>query len=170
MKNFEQFRASVYEMDNKNPDFTTGSDCHYKTKKKLFQYSDILAIASKGSSKDDLYRNLKRGGALIYVKGRQEPYVTCDKESVDVLVKKLNRNPFACCSGLNQVGSSNIYAKRYSLIDKNHIFLEDIKVSLYITNYAYRTIKWVDDVLKGKLKKSCFFATKKRLRAKYKKM
>ena len=169
MKNFELLRVSVYyknEKDDSNPDFTAGCDCHYKTHNILLWFSDILAIASKGSSMDDMYRNLSRGGALVYVKGRKEPYVTRDDESVNNIYTKLNRNPFSCYSGINQVGSSNLYAKDYTMIDEHTIELNEIGVRLYITKEAHRKLKWVTKVLDGKIQKTCFFATKKHLRKK----
>lgn len=175
MKDFEQLRISVYyknEKDNSNPDFTAGGDCHYKTHTILLRYSDILAIASKGSSMDDKYRNkkLSRGGALVYVKRRKDPYVTDDKESVTQIITKLNRNPFCCLSGLSQVGSSNLYAKEYTIIDEHTIELGEIGVHLYITKEAHRKLKWVTKVLSGKIQKTCFFDTKNRLRKKYQKL
>ena len=173
MKNFEQLRISVYyktEQDQSNPDFTVGSEWHYKTHKILLKYSDILAIASKGASMDGIYTKLERGGALVYVKGRKEPYVTRDDESVTNIYAKLNRNPFCCYSGLNQVGSSKLYAKEYTYIDKNIIAIhidDETKVPLHITKEAHRKLKWVSKAMKGKAQKTCFFDTKKRSRKKY---
>ena len=173
MKDFEQLRISVYyknEKDNSNPNFTAGSECHYKTHKILLRYSDILAIASKSTSMDNTYINMSRGGALVYVKGRKDPYVTDDKESVTKIITKLNRNPFCCLSGLSQVGSSNLYAEEYTIIDEHTIELGEIGVHLYITKEAHRKLNWVTKVLRGKIQKTCFFDTKKRLKKKYQKL
>jgi len=170
MKDFERLRVSVYyknEKDNINPDFTEGSYCHYKTHTILLKYSDIIAIASKGASVEN---NYSRGGALVYVKGRKEPYVTDDKESVTQIIAKLNRNPFSCLSGLSQVGSSKLYAKDYTIIDEHTIELSEIGVQLSITKEAHRKLKWVTKVLSRKIQKTCFFDTKNRLRKKYQKL
>lgn len=167
MKNFEQLRISVY--DDSYLDFTAGSDCHFKTHKILLNYSEVLAIATKLA--DVRYgKKVKRGGALVYVKGRNTPYLTNDTESVNQIYAKINRNPFGCYSGLRQVGSSNLYAKEYIVIDENTILLTDINVRLKISHEAYRKLKWVAKVKNGKILKSCFFETKNHLRKKYQKL
>lgn len=143
MKNFEYLRISIY---NENPDFTAGSDCHYKTHKILLPYSDILAICTKKASCDDKYRNTKRGGALIYVIGREDPYVTSDKDSFAQIISKINRNPFGCCSGLTPVGQS-VYAIAYQVIDNQTILLDGTTVYLYITKNANVKRKKVNNIL-----------------------
>lgn len=166
MKNFEYLRISVYDdINGSNPDFTMGSECKFKTHKILLPYSDILAITTKKASCDNRYMKLSRGGALVYVKGREEPYVTNDAESFVQIISKINRNPFGCCSGLFPVGAS-IYSKAYSIINKQKILIDGTNIYLYITKESNRRIRWIDDVIRGRKKKSCPYFTRKRTRKK----
>ncbi len=166
-KNFEYIRVTVYEdINGNNPDFTAGGECHYKTRKILLPYSSILAITTKKASCDSRYTKLSRGGALIFVKGRKEPYLTNDEDSFSRIISRINRNPFGCCSGLFPVGA-NIYSKAYSVIDKQKILIDGTNIYLYITKETNRRIRWTDDIIKrGKIKKSCPHLTRKRTRKK----
>lgn len=166
-KNFEYLRVSVYEdINGNNPDFTAGAECHYKTRKIFLPYSSILAITTKRASCNSKYTKLSRGGALVYVKGHEEPYLTNDKDSFTQIISRINRNPFGCCSGLFPVGAS-IYSKAYTLIDKQKILIDGTSIYLYITKETNRRIRWIDDIIKrGKIKKSCPNLTRKRTRKK----
>ena len=154
-----------------------GEDCHHYSETKVFHFSKILAISTKGLYEKAQY---SRGGALIFVKDREEPYLTRDDYSVKQLYKELNKNPFACFSGLNQYGSCNLYAKYESAKiikdkDTHYVILEN-GAKLILTKEAYRKMKWVqrvkifyDELLSPRAKtkgpkKSCFFETKKECR------
>lgn len=163
---------------------TDKKDCHHYSENQVFHFSEILAISSKGLYEKKHY---SRGGALIFVKSRPEPYLTRDDYSVKKIYQELNKNPLACFSGLNQYGSCNLYAKHESAKDikengKHYVVLEN-GARLFLSKEAYRKKKWVQDVItniklllnpqictselnkiKKGSKKSCFFETKKECR------
>lgn len=172
MEDFEQLRLHIYRDEDARYLRNDDASQHLKTHPRKIKYSDIIAIATKGASLDIRYKSLKRGGALVYVKGRRDPYVTRDDESVKAIIAKLERNPFCCCSGLSQVGSSNIYADsvNYTRSANGTILLKNINVSLELTSFAIRKLNWIANYFKWGKQDSCFFETKNRLRRKYKKV
>ena len=153
-----------------------GDDCHYKTEERTFKFSELLAIATKGAYQS---HHIKRGGALVFVRDRKDPYVTRDDYSVKKIIDTLNENPFACFSCLTQAGSPNIYVYNYGVKVKNNklFFCCDFEVKnnnlilpngaqLFLTKEAKRKLNWVNYVLTKGSKKSCFFENKKKIREK----
>ena len=141
-----------------------GEDCHHYSGNQVFHFSEILAISSKGLYEKKHY---SRGGALIFVKNREEPYLTRDDYSVKKIYQELNKNPLACMSGLNQYGSCNLYAKYESAKiikdkDKNtHYVILENGAKLILTKEAYRKIQWLKRWREKGVMKTCFFETKK---------
>jgi hypothetical protein len=164
----ELITIPVYD-EERYPDmgyFKDSHDIHYFTKEKSFRYEDILAITTKDSPIDQKY-HCSRGGALIFVRGREVPYLTEDHYSVKKIYRELNQNPLACLSGLNQVGSSKIYANEGELV--GNIYVLPNGVRLYLTDDAVRKLKFIKYVCTKGSKKSCFYETKSHHRMKYKK-
>ena len=79
----EVIEIPVYDDEEyQNLDFLSEySDTHYKTKMKSFNYEDILAITTKETPLESRY-HCSRGGALIFVKDRETPFLTADLYSV----------------------------------------------------------------------------------------
>lgn len=146
--------------------FSDSSECHYFTKEKSFKFGDILAITTKDSPINQQY-HCSRGGALIFVKGRETPYLTEDHYSVKRIYNELNQNPLACLSGLNQIGSSHIYAKDGEIRGNEYVLPNGVR--LHLTNDAMRKLKFVKSVCTRWPKKTCFYETKSRHRKKHKK-
>lgn len=142
--------------------FKDDSDCRYSTIEKTFKYDEILAITTRESSVENCYRGSRRG-ALIFVKDRKIPYLAI--ESVREIYRRLNQNPLACLSGLNQIGSSRIYAKVGKIEGNEFIFSNGVR--LYLTKDAVKKMKFIHHILKFGPKLTCFFDTKKRNRKKY---
>ena len=151
-----------------------GDDCHYWTVERTFKFSELLAIATKGAYQS---HHIKRGGALVFVRDRKDPYVTRDDYCVKKIIDTLNENPFACFSCLTQAGSPNIYAYNDGVKVKNNklFFCCDFKVEnntlilpngarLFLTKEAKRKLNWVNYVLTKGSKKSCFFENRKKIR------
>ena len=163
----EEIVIPIYDEDKytERGFFKDDSDCRYSKVEKTFKYDDILAITTRESTVEVCYHG-RRGGALIFVKGREIPYLAGDEYSVKEIYKLLNKNPLACLSGLNQIGSSKIYAKE-GKIEGNEFVLSN-GVRLYLTKDAVRKTKFIHYTLKIGRKLSCFFDTKKRNRKKYK--
>ena len=162
----EEIVIPVYD-EEKYPErdfFKDDSDCRYSKIDKTFKYEDILAITTRESTVDVCYHG-RRGGALIFVKDRQIPYLA--EESVRDIYHRLNQNPLACLSGLNQIGNSRIYAK-VGKREGNEFILSN-GVRLYLTKDAVRKMKFIHYITHIKRKLTCFFDTKKRNRKKYKK-
>lgn len=155
----EELVIPVYTKDIYSLEKNDGDECRYKTEEKTFKFSELLAIATKGSY---LGHDIKRGGALIFVRDREEPYVSRDDYSVKKIIDILEKNHSACFSGLNQAGSPNIYAHDYKV--KNQIMYLSNGAKLVLTKEATRKLKWISDVLTKGPKKSCFFETKKKTR------
>ena len=162
----EEIVIRVYDEDKyPNRDFfKDDSDCRYPVIEKTFKYDEILAITTRESTVDVCYHG-RRGGALIFVKDRQIPYLA--EESVRDIYHRLNQNPLACLSGLNQIGSSRIYAK-VGKREGNEFVLSN-GVRLYLTKDAVRKMKFIHYIVKIGTKLSCFFDTKNRNRKKNKK-
>ena len=136
-----------------------GDDCHYKTEERTFKFSELLAIATKGSYQS---LHIKRGGALVFVRDRKEPYVTRDDYSVKKIIDTLYKNRFACFSGLNQAGSTNIYARYYDV--KGLTLYLPNGAQLVLSKEAKRKLIWINYVLTKGPKKSCFYTKKKEIR------
>lgn len=161
----EKIEIPVYD-DEKYPEmdfFDAPPDVHYKTKIKSFKYEDILAITTKDSSAESKY-HCSRGGALIFVKCRDIPYLTEDHYSVKVIYKKLNQNPLSCLSELIQIGSPRIYAKYAKRIGNEYVLPNGVR--LYLTKDAVRKIKFINHICTKGPKITCFFETKKKHRKK----
>ena len=161
----EEIVIRVYDED-KFPErdfFKDNSDCRYPTIEKTFKYDEILAITTRESTVDVCYHG-RRGGALIFVKDREVPFLA--DESVRDIYQRLNQNPLACLSRLNQIGNSRIYAK-VGKREGNEFVLSN-GVRLYLTKDAVRKMKFIHYIVKIGTKLSCFFDTKKRNRKKYK--
>ena len=146
-------------------DFCKGNaDCRYPVIEKTCKYDESLAITTRESTVDVCYHG-SRGGALIFVKDREVPFLA--DESVRDIYQRLNQNPLACLSGLNQIGSSRIYAN-VGKREGNEFILSN-GVRLYLTKDAVRKMKFIHYITHIKRKLTCFFDTKKRNRKKYKK-
>ncbi len=137
-----------------------GDECHYKTEFHVFNFSELLAIASKGSYKG---HHLSRGGALVFVRDREEPFISRDDYSVKKIIDNLEKNPLACLSGLNKAGSSNIYCNCDYKI-KNDILILPNGAHLFLTKEARKTIEYIYDIMNNGPKKTCFFETRKKIR------
>ncbi len=155
----EKYHGSVYFNDN-------SPEHRYSVKEKSFRYEDILAITTKDSTMDNMY-HCSRGGALIFVRGRETPYLTEDHYSVRKIYKELNKNPLACLSGLNQIGSSHIYAKEGIVMNNEYVLPNGVR--LYLTEDAIRKLKFIKYVCSKKPKNTCFYETKSHHRKKCKK-
>lgn len=164
----EEIVIPVYDEDKyaERDFFKDDSDRRYSKIEKTFKYDEILAITTRESTVDACYHG-QRGGALIFVEGRDIPYLAGEGYSVKKIYKMLNQNPFACLSGLNQIGSNRIYAKE-SKIEGDEVILSN-GVRLYLTKDAVRKTKFIHHILKIGPKLTCFFDTKKRNREKSKK-
>lgn len=163
----EELVIPVYDEDKYKDRafFKDGSECHYTRKEKTFKYEEILAITTRETAVDTRYHG-KRGGALIYVRKRKEPYLAADGYSVSKIYKMLNQNPFACYSGLNMIGSNKIYAKEGKV--KGNEFIMSNGVRLYLNADACRHADFIMDTLDINipLKEHCFYETKMRHRRK----
>lgn len=156
----EVIEIPVYDDEEyPNLDFLSEySDTHYKTKMKSFNYEDILAITTKETPIESRY-HCSRGGALIFVKDRETPFLTADLYSVKKIYRELNKNPLACLSGLNQIGSPRIYAKEGKVIGNEYVLPNGVR--LHLTNDAVRKLKFVHHILTKGTKQTCFYKTKK---------
>lgn len=146
--------------------FGARSECHYYTTPKSFWYDDILAITTKDSPIDPKYHS-SRGGALVFVKGRETPYITEDHYSVRRIYDELNKNPLACLSGLNQIGSSHIYAKGGEVRGNEYVLPNGVR--LHLTDDAKRKFRFIKYVCSRGKKTTCFYETKSLHRKKHKK-
>lgn len=156
----EEIEIPIYD----DEDFYASSECHFKTKPKTFKFEEILAIVTKNSTIEMKY-HYSRGGALIFVRNRENPYLTEDHWGVKEIYQKLNENPFACLSGLNAIGSSRIYAKEGIL--KGNEYILPNGVHLYLTADAIRKLKFINYIMTRGTKRTCFFETKRMNRKKF---
>lgn len=163
----EKIVIPVYDLEmNEGFDiFNESKDYHLKTTDKVFEYKEILAISTKESAINEEY-HCSRGGALIFVRDRETPYVTRDDYTVPKIIEELEKNPLACFSGLQQAGSPRIYATLDSKVQGNILVLPNGE-ELYLTKDAIRKMKFINYIMTKHPKKTCFFETKKRLRKKY---
>jgi hypothetical protein len=147
--------------------FNESKEYHLSTLNKIFEYKDILAITSKMVPENAEYCNCSRGGAFIFVRDREIPYLTRDDFTVKVIKKKLDENPLSCFSELYQMGNSRILAKRDECLLKDNNLILPNGVELRLSNDAIEVMLWMKDLF-TKGSQSLCRAIKKRLRKKMK--
>ena len=73
---------------------------------KEFKLDELLAVCTKAYYEP--YVNTSKGGALVFVKGQEDPFVTADTITVRKIMGRLEQNPLAKQYPLVAKGSSNL--------------------------------------------------------------
>ena len=73
---------------------------------KDFRLDELLAICTKAYYEP--FSNSSQGGALVFVKGQEDPFLTADAVTIRKIMGKLEQNPFGKQIPLQTKGSSNL--------------------------------------------------------------
>lgn len=73
---------------------------------KEFKLDELLAVCTKAYYEP--YVNTSKGGALVFIKSQEDPFVTADAITVRKIMGRLEQNPLAKQYPLIAKGSSNL--------------------------------------------------------------
>lgn len=73
---------------------------------KDFQLNELLAVCTKAYYEP--IASHSKGGALVFVKGQEDPFITADEVTIKKIMGRLAQNPYAKQLGLIAKGSSNL--------------------------------------------------------------
>lgn len=73
---------------------------------KDFQLEELLAVCTKAYY-EPMHNNPK-GGALVFVKGQEDPFLTADEVTVRKIMGRLEQNPYGKQIPLQSKGSSSL--------------------------------------------------------------
>ncbi len=73
---------------------------------KDFQLNELLAVCTKAYYEPFISHS--KGGALVFVKGQEDPFITADEVTIKKIMGRLAQNPYAKQLGLMPKGSSNL--------------------------------------------------------------
>ncbi len=73
---------------------------------KDFRLDELLAVCTKAYYEP--FINHSKGGALVFVKGQEDPFITADEVTIKKIMGRLAQNPYAKQFPLIQKGSANL--------------------------------------------------------------
>lgn len=73
---------------------------------KNFLLGELLAVCTKAYYEP--FINHSKGGALVFVKGQEDPFITADEVTIKKIMGRLAQNPYAKQFPLIQKGSANL--------------------------------------------------------------